>query len=56
MKEARRVFPTIVEQSAAGARFVVTLYGSDRCAIVPAEDLARLLELEARKPAKRRPK
>ncbi len=46
-------FPAIVDAAADGKRFVVTLYGRDRCAIVSMEDLQRLVELK-QEPAKRR--
>ena len=46
-------FPAIVDAAADGKRFVVTLYGKDRCAIVSMEDLQRLVELK-QEPAKRR--
>lgn len=51
--EARMHFPSIVDAASDGARFVVTLYGKDRCAIVSMEDLQRLVELK-QEPAKRR--
>jgi hypothetical protein len=53
VSDARIQFPSIVEAAADGARFVVTLYGKDRCAIVSMEDLQRLVELK-QEPAKRR--
>jgi len=56
VRDARMQFPSLVDEAAEGARFVVTLYGNDRCAIVPMGDLAKILEVDARKPAKRRSK
>lgn len=46
-------FPAIVDAAADGKRFVVTLYGKDRCAIVSIEDLQKLEQLK-QEPAKRR--
>lgn len=53
--EARGNFAALVEEAAAGRRYVVTHYGRERCALVSVEDLRRLEEIERRsKPAPKR--
>lgn len=47
VRDAREAFPTLVDAAHEGARFVVTLYGKDRCAIVSMEDLQALEVLQA---------
>lgn len=54
IKDARDVFPSLVARAAEGERIVLTFHGFDRCAIVPMEDLAKLVEIDARKSGKRR--
>lgn len=56
VREARRIFPTIVDAAAKGALFIITFHGKPQCAVVPMEAMERLDEPEPRKPAKRRPK
>jgi prevent-host-death family protein len=55
-QDARSRFAAVVEDVAfRGKRYVVTSHDRDRAALVSREDLAKLVELEAKsKPAKRR--
>lgn len=58
-KDARARFAAVVEDVAfRGKRYVITSHDRDRAAVVSMEDLAKLLELEAKaaKAPARRPK
>lgn len=54
--EARMALPSVIDAAADGERFIVTLYGKDRCAIVPLSDLPESMRPAQDKPAKRQPK
>jgi prevent-host-death family protein len=52
VREIRAVLPSVVDRAHDGERFVITVRGEDRCAVVSLDDLAALAV--AKKPAKRR--
>ncbi|MBL8731599.1 MAG: type II toxin-antitoxin system Phd/YefM family antitoxin [Planctomycetes bacterium] len=56
IREARAVLPSLVQQAADGAVFVLTVRGADRCAVVPLELLQKLTEQKQQRATKRRPK
>jgi antitoxin (DNA-binding transcriptional repressor) of toxin-antitoxin stability system len=48
IREARAILPELIQRAAAGERFILTVRGVDRCALVP-------LAEPPKQPAKRRP-
>lgn len=55
IREARAILPSLIDEAAAGAVFVLTVRGHDRCALVPLDMLPRLVEPTQPRKAKRRP-
>lgn len=57
LRKARATLSTLVDEVAAGGRFVVTVHDRPRAALVPIEDLAKIEAGDAkpRRPKRRKP-